>query len=271
MISIFLSHSSEDRLLAERLVDLLRTALNLRADTIRCTSVDGYRLPAGADSDEQLRREVLDATVFVGLLSSISLNSAYVLIELGARWGAGKPLVPLLAPGLTAHALRGPIAGLNALSCESPSQLHQLVRDLGRILDIHVDDPHAYQAKIDALVYRGAEQPDDAQPADPGPREALLPTSRGEKAAGDDYADSDVIIKHHCEKEWPDDFSMRAYCIQQQRDAVATLRRTGPDDIPVAVLAAIRRKCAAEWPDDYAMRVYCEEQQVAGYREVNGD
>ena len=68
MIDVFISHSSQDMALAERVVDLLRSALNLRADGIRCTSVEGYRLPVGADSDEQLREELLGARAFVGIL-----------------------------------------------------------------------------------------------------------------------------------------------------------------------------------------------------------
>ncbi|OLC68161.1 MAG: hypothetical protein AUH69_02145 [Actinobacteria bacterium 13_1_40CM_4_65_12] len=115
MVDVFVSHSSQDVALAAQVVDLLRAALNLRAESIRCTSVDGYRLPAGADSDEQLRDEALACRALIGILSAFSLASAYVLFELGARWGAKRPLIPLLAPGIGPQALKGPLAGLNAL------------------------------------------------------------------------------------------------------------------------------------------------------------
>jgi hypothetical protein len=163
MINVFISHSSQDQALAECIVDLLRSALNLPANTIRCTSVDGYRLPIGADTDEQLREEILSARAFVGILSSMSLASAYVLFELGARWGAGKSLAPLLAPGMTTRALRGPIAGLNALSCESAAQLHQFVHELGNVLGIQPEAPHVYQAKIDSVVSSGTRVAIEAQ------------------------------------------------------------------------------------------------------------
>jgi len=173
---------------------------------------------------------------------------------------------------MTAHVLRGPIAGLNALSCESAAQLHQLVQDLGGVLDIRAEAPHVYQAKIDAVVYSGAAVPAVRQPTSASSK---TPEPTGPEAAStvqpeteDEYSDVDAVIRHHCEHEWPDDFNMRAYCIQQQREAVGKLRLGRPQDVPEEVFTGIRRKCAAEWPDDYAMRVYCEEQQLAGYRSV---
>jgi hypothetical protein len=87
---LFISHSSGDLAIIEPLVGLLRSALAISPDSLRCTSLDGYRLPGGASIDEQLRREVHDAEAFVGLISHRSLQSMYVLFELGARWGAGK-------------------------------------------------------------------------------------------------------------------------------------------------------------------------------------
>ena len=96
---IFISHSSNDVQVAKLLVELLRKALNLKCDAIRCTSVDGYRMQAGVPGDERLRTEVHEAELLIGIITPASLRSAYVMSELGARWGAGKPMIPLLAFG----------------------------------------------------------------------------------------------------------------------------------------------------------------------------
>jgi hypothetical protein len=274
-LSVFISHSSQDAALAGQLVDLLRSALNLRADRVRCTSVDGYGLPAGADSDEQLRDEALDSLVFIGILSPLSMASAYVLFELGARWGAKKPIVPLLAPGMGPQALRGPLVGLNAISCDSAAQLHQLVTDVSRTLGVEAEGAAVYQRHVDAIIYSAhPTQTVDTStpPSSPStPHVAVTSTARATTAElfqTDEYGDAEEVIARHCEREWPDDFNMLAYCIEQQREAVATLKAGAPDDIPAATFLQIRRRCAREWPDDYNMRHYCEQQQITGYRQV---
>src|SRR5690242_5692592 len=111
-IDVFLSHSSRDSELANALVDLLRSAFNLPASRIRCTSVSGYKLEVGADTNEQLRRETVESLVLVGLITEVSIDSAYVLFELGARWGARKFLAPLLGAGRGPEILAGPLSGL---------------------------------------------------------------------------------------------------------------------------------------------------------------
>jgi hypothetical protein len=83
---VFLSHSRTRAGVAELVINLLRPALNLGAQEIRCTSVDGYRLPGGADADEQPTEELLATPVFIGLPSHATFESAYVLFEPRARW-----------------------------------------------------------------------------------------------------------------------------------------------------------------------------------------
>ena len=100
-IRIFVSHSSEDATLTRALVKLLRSALNLNPEEIRATSVDGSRLPGGADTDEQLLADLRQAEVAVGIISSASLDSLYVAWELGARWGLGKRMIPVMARGVS--------------------------------------------------------------------------------------------------------------------------------------------------------------------------
>ncbi|MGH7967075.1 MAG: toll/interleukin-1 receptor domain-containing protein [Candidatus Binatia bacterium] len=164
-LSLFISHSSRDVDLAARLVDLVRSALNLRSSQIRCTSVDGYRLPGGANTDQQLRAEVHDAKTFLGIISAASLESMYVMFELGARWGAGKHLLPLLAPDVGASALRGPLAGITALSLESAAQLHQLVQDLGNILSVNPEPPSSFLTDINSILALTSE-PEQLSPKD---------------------------------------------------------------------------------------------------------
>lgn len=151
-LRLFVSHSSEDSDLAQQVVLLLRSALNLPADAIRCTSVDGYRLSGGANTNEQLRREVHDSIAFIGIVSGTSMRSMYVLFELGARWGAGKTLVPLLAPGVSPSVMGGPLAGLNALRADNSAQLHQLVLDIGNQLSIAPQSASAYQRDLENVL-----------------------------------------------------------------------------------------------------------------------
>jgi hypothetical protein len=151
-LDLFISHSSKDAEIAADLIELLRSALPITADRIRCTSVDGYRLPAGTPTEERLRTEVHEAKAFIGLITPTSAQSAYVLFELGARWGAGMHLAPLLAGGADAGFLKGPLSGLNALDCSSPAQLHQFVVDTASILGYSPGSPASYQRHIDRLV-----------------------------------------------------------------------------------------------------------------------
>lgn len=157
-LSIFISHSSKDAELALALIDLLKAGLGLVADQIRCSSVDGYRLPVGVNTEGKLREEVNAARVVVGLITPSSLDSYYVMFELGARWGANLFLAPLLA-GVKAGDLGGPLGLLNALSANSEAQLHQLLDDISKQLNLQLQPAASYlrhvssvKALVDAIV-----------------------------------------------------------------------------------------------------------------------
>ncbi len=152
ILDVFISHSSRDESIAERLVTLIRSALNLATDKIRCTSLNGFRLPAGTTTNERLRQEIYDSKAFIALITPNSLESTYVLFELGARWGTQKPMVPLLACGMTPVNLREPLSAINALNCSDAAQLHQFIADLADILEVDPDRPAAYQKHINELI-----------------------------------------------------------------------------------------------------------------------
>jgi hypothetical protein len=135
-IKVFVSHSSKNVEVAKQLIQLMRSALNLKAEDIRCTSVDGYRLPGGTSTDTQLQIEIYECELLVGLVSSDSMSSHYTLFELGARWGAKKAMIPLLIDSKGPGILKGPLSGVNALDAYEETQLMQFVGDAGNVLKI---------------------------------------------------------------------------------------------------------------------------------------
>jgi hypothetical protein len=176
MLDVFISHSGQDAAIAEALVELIRAAINVAHESIRCTSVDGYRLPGGASTGEQLKREVREARCLVALLTPESLRSPYVLFELGARWGADLPVVPLLAAGATSGSLKAPLSSLNALNSSSTSQLHQMVAEVAAAIGTHVNAPATYDKHLQRLITiaaetgrrTGAESPDQVHASTQG-------------------------------------------------------------------------------------------------------
>jgi len=147
---VLISHSSKDAELAAALIDLLKSGIGLLADQIRCTSVDGYRLPVGVNTEAKLREEVNAAAVVIGLITPSSLSSSYVMFELGARWGAGLFIAPLTA-GIEAGKLSGPLSLINALSANTEAQLHQLLTDIGKQLGLHPQSAASYLRNLTAV------------------------------------------------------------------------------------------------------------------------
>ncbi len=173
--SIFISHSSIDAALANLVADLLQSVLRLAPTELRCTSVDAYSLDGGVDIDDKIRAEVLGAKVVIGLISFASLDSLYVAFELGARWGAGTLLIPILATGVPVSSIKsGPLGGKRALRLDNRSNLHRLVDQVGKELKIEPNPAASYQTKTDAIVSlaNATPSPTEAPAARPGPLSA---------------------------------------------------------------------------------------------------
>ena len=176
-IDVFISHSSKDADIAKALIRLLRSALNIPAERIRCTSVDGYRLRLGASTNDQLRTEVRESKVFLGLITRTSIESTYVLFELGARWGATQQLAPVLVSSNDKGLLRGPLEALNALACDSPAQVFQLVENVASELGLPASSASSYQEYVDSLVSISRDSK-SSQSKDQSPRQADIDFDR---------------------------------------------------------------------------------------------
>ena len=81
--------------------------------------------------------------------------------------------------------------------------------------------------------------------------------------------DPDAIIEEKCAADWPDNYRMRAACIEQQ-GKVLNKSLSSPTDprMPLEDLTLLREHCAKNWPDDFRMRAKCEQQQIGGFRKL---
>lgn len=151
-ILVFISHSSKDKKLAAKLVELLRSALNLRPETILCTSVEGYKLTSGSETDESLLGAVLGSKTLIGIISPASRKSTYVLFELGARWATRKHWIPLVAGGVNPGELKGPLGRRHAPNCSDLAEVYQLVGDVGTELKMETERPELWKRLADSVV-----------------------------------------------------------------------------------------------------------------------
>ena len=69
-----------------------------------------------------------------------------------------------------------------------------------------------------------------------------------------DPPDAKANIRNNCFKKWKTEYDMVEYCIDQQNQALAKLKR-----IPNS---GIKSRCSSKWGQEYDMVVYCIEQQA---------
>lgn len=156
-VFIFISHSSKDEKLAARLVKLLCAALDLKRSEIRCTSASGTRLPVGVDTANHLAIDILNSQVFIGLITEESVQSAYVLFELGASWvldfaKEGHRTVPLLGSGVPYDILPGPFKTRHAIRTNDRADVQQMLSEIGKALKVKLPAPHYYEDELGEFV-----------------------------------------------------------------------------------------------------------------------
>ena len=88
-LRVFLSYAAADKGYARKLRSLISKRPNLRVFTTETLS-------AGEDWESKLRDELSQSDIFVVLLSSNSVDSKWVLHELGAAWALDKPIIPVV-------------------------------------------------------------------------------------------------------------------------------------------------------------------------------
>jgi hypothetical protein len=111
----------------------------------------------------------------------------------------------------------------------------------GRAMAIHCTSEGGYVSPLPASVSRAT---------------VAVPTPRMGDTRG---------VTAHCEKEWPTDFRMQAYC---QRQALAAAQELNARTMDTPDRRTIRTQCLSEWSADVRMVNYCEQRQLDALRQL---
>ena len=129
-ICLFISHAAGDSDLVKHLTLLITNTLVLEPEQIRCTSVYGHTLGLGDEIPSTLAGDIRSTPVVMGVITSASAHSQWVLFELGAAWILRKKIILLVHPLLGMEILPGPLSTIHAASLGDIEGLFQALEEL---------------------------------------------------------------------------------------------------------------------------------------------
>lgn len=148
---IFISHSHQDQIIVEELIDLLSSCIEINSSKIVCSSVPGHRLPNGEQISSSIKNILNDCTVIIGLISQNSIRSNYVNFELGVGWYLSKA-VALIDPQVGYTNIPGPLKEHNGLMINSQDDIVSLVEYICLKANLKHERISVLNAKINNFV-----------------------------------------------------------------------------------------------------------------------
>lgn len=134
----FITHSTCDRELAERLVRALRLGTGLPANKVFCSSIEGYDIDVGKDFVQYLRDELQNTPLLLPLITPAYQDSKYCQWELGAAWVREVDICPILVEPVKPEELQGPLQNRQVARL-TKAGLNKLVEQVSRCFNVPID------------------------------------------------------------------------------------------------------------------------------------
>lgn len=152
--SIFISHASADKALVESFVDVvLSNACEVKVADIFCTSLEGMKVPVGTNSFiDFIRAQIQQPKLVILIISPSYLASQFCLCEMGACWGMGLPVFPIVVPPLNPSDVKATLAVTQCVSIQELSTLEDLCQRVGEEVTGHSVSRARSSAKLKTFL-----------------------------------------------------------------------------------------------------------------------
>ena len=104
--SVFISHSSKDKELAEAIVELIQHGIGLPENEIFCSSVEGYGIPSGEDFLLYIKEQMEAPKMVILLLTPSYWKSQFCLCEMGGAWFKSHRIFPITVSAVNNNDLQ---------------------------------------------------------------------------------------------------------------------------------------------------------------------
>lgn len=253
---IFISHSSKDVFYIEKIIDILEI-IGIKSDQIFCSSFEGYGIELGEDFLERIKNELNDEVLVLFILSENFFNSPISLCEMGATWVKTNEHIPILLPSFEFSDVKGVIPNTQGMKLSESDKLNSLKKKLETLFKIPPLDFSIWERKRNKFLKEIKSK-----------HNIKSNNYFTDNEDSEEFSDSESIIKQKSLNEYPDDYEMQLYIIENQREAVKKLMLGKPDDLTEKEFSLIREKAKIDYPLDFEMRLYIEESQIESLRKL---
>ncbi len=263
---IFISHSSLDSKIVEKVIDTLE-AIGVPSDKIFCSSFEGYGVKLGSDFLDIIKNELDNEVLVLFILSNNFYSSVVSLCEMGATWVKTNQHIPILIPPFNYGDIKGVIPTTHGMKINEKEKFNTLKEIVENFIGLTPVGVSVWERRRDKILKEIKEVLDLSNIV------SSTTISKGKSESNNepeeyDSEDINAKIKELSKKEWPEDFEMQLDYIQKQQKAVAELKAHKPMDIDDEDFQLIRRKAKEEWADDFEMQLDYEQKQVESLRRL---
>lgn len=211
---LFISHSSGDKNLVDKLVDLILMGVGVTHEKIFCTSLEGMGIPEGEDFKALIHTQLQNPPLVIMVITPSYYESPFCLCELGASWAMSHSSFPLLVPPINFRDLRAVLVNSQARLITDPSGLDALRDRVIDRLDLKSPAPTArWNVKRDEFL---RELPDILERIQ---RFTRVPADRLEEVQAQYEAAQEMLAERHREVDAQKDLVQRLMNLKDRAEA----------------------------------------------------
>lgn len=280
MKKIFLSHSYPDRKIADKIIDkVILPIFNInKQQDIFYTSNRETGIRSGVDWKNKIKTNLRDCDVFIALITANYKKSEMCIGELGAAWVQDKNVLILILPPIKYENSSVVFSELQADILINRENIKSFVDSLSISLKQIYDIDLNQDIDIDEYIFKFIRSVKQYLRKNPNLFKDLEKSTKLESKLKkktvkvvidkqENESEKELIIKRS-KIEWPDDYSMQEYYINEQSEALKNFLKLQEEIKNIPEKFKIFQKAVSEWPKDYTMQLYHAKEQLEALENI---